>query len=119
MFFPTVTPVYLPIAWADRYAAVNPSQVRFGRHAGLRTPRGAHLAPRRPHPHPHAQANQVKSSIYVARDLMLAARWGGVALAALSVILCVTFFYVGWKRKRLAEQAREMEAAKYYAEYYR
>lgn len=78
------------MAWVDRYASID-----------------------------SGQATTFKNQVYVARDVMLAARWGGVAVAALGFLLGIAFFYFAHKRRKAAEKAREMEAAKYYGELYR
>lgn len=90
-FFPNITAngVYTPIAWADRFGTIS-----------------------------DAQAATFKSQVYVARDVMLAARWGGIAAAAVGLLAAVTLFWVATKRRRAIEASRNAQLAWYYEDHY-
>jgi len=89
-YFAGVTPAYLPVARADRYGGVTA-----------------------------AQATAFKNQVYVARDAMAGARWGGIALAAVGCICSILFFVFAYQRKRTIDANRGHEMAEYYANYYR
>lgn len=90
-FFPNVSAagVFTPIAWADRYGTISP-----------------------------AQAETFKSQVYVARDVMVAARWGGIAFAVVGLLAAVALFWVATKRRMALEAARNAQLAWYYEDHY-
>jgi CD36 family len=86
LFFPNVNPVFMPIAWASRYGEVNDNE-----------------------------ASEFKSSVYLARDLMVSARWGGAGLACIALIAGIVFLMLGARRRRDQQHMREISAAAFYA----
>jgi hypothetical protein len=89
-FFENVSPVYLPIGWVDRYGAITPTQ-----------------------------ASVFKGKVYLARDIMLGVRWGGVALASAAFLCMIVASIVAYRRHNAVKHAEEANEALYYEDMYR
>lgn len=85
-FFDSVTPVYVPVMWADRYGTANADQVSL-----------------------------FKGRVYFALDLIMGAKWGGLAVALVSGLALLAFVGTAWQRSRAKTVSTEAQLAHYEA----
>jgi hypothetical protein len=85
-FFEGVTPVYVPVMWADRYGTADPSQV-----------------------------SEFKGKVYYALDLMMGAKWGGLAVGLVGGLALLAFAGTAWQRIRAKAASTEAQLAHYEA----